>query len=194
VRARFPELPLMVDANSSYRADDAPRLRALDPFGLLMIEQPLGWDDLVEHARLQRELRTPLCLDESLRSPARVRAALELGACRSVNLKVGRVGGFGAALEIEALCRARGVALWCGGMLESGIGRLANVHLQSLRGFTLPGDTSDGRRYFDEDLVDPPVTVAPDGTLEVPRAPGIGHALVFARLERATRFREAFRR
>jgi O-succinylbenzoate synthase len=194
VRARFGSVPLMVDANSAYGLHDAPLLRELDAFELMMIEQPLAWDDIVDHATLQRQLRTPLCLDESLHSPAAVRHALELGACRVVNLKVGRVGGLAAALEIEALCRGRGVPLWCGGMLESGIGRLANVHLQTLPGFTLPGDTAASARYFAEDLVDPPVRVERDGTIAVPEAPGIGHEIRWDRVERATLERAEWRR
>jgi O-succinylbenzoate synthase len=194
VRARFPELPLMVDANNSYTLADRPVFEALDRHRLTMIEQPLGWDDFVDHATLQRALETPLCLDESIRSAAHARQALDLGACRVINLKVGRVGGFTEALALHDLCVSRGVPLWCGGMVESGIGRLANVHLQTLPGFTLPGDTSAGARYFAEDLVDPPVTVAADGTIAVPEGPGIGHAIVWERVERATRWRESWTR
>jgi O-succinylbenzoate synthase len=128
--------------------------------GLMMIEQPLAWSDIVDHAALQRELRTPVCLDESIRSPDDARHALDLGACR--------------------------VPVWCGGMLESGIGRLANVHLQTLPGFSLPGDTSASARYFEEDLVDPPVVVSPEGRIAVPDRPGIGHEIVWPRVERAT--------
>jgi O-succinylbenzoate synthase len=192
VRARFPELPLMVDANSAYTLDDAALLRDLDEHALTMIEQPLAWDDIVDHARLQRELRTPVCLDESIRSTDDARRALDLGACRVVNVKVGRIGGFASLLDLHALCLSRGVPLWCGGMLESGLGRLANVHLQTLPGFTLPGDTSASSRYFAEDLIDPPVEVAPDGTIAVPDGPGLGHAVVWPRVERATRWREAW--
>jgi O-succinylbenzoate synthase len=194
IRARFPDLPLMVDANSAYALADADHLRALDAFGLMMIEQPLGWDDIVDHATLQRQIRTPICLDESIRSGEDARRALELGACRVVNVKVGRVGGFSGALAVHDVCRARGAPVWCGGMLESGIGRLANVHLQTLPGFTLPGDTSASARYFEEDLVDPPVVVRPDGTIAVPEGPGIGHTIVWPRVERATVFREVWTR
>jgi O-succinylbenzoate synthase len=192
VRARFPDLPLMVDANNAYTLAERGVFEALDGYGLTMIEQPLAWDDLVDHASLQRGLRTPLCLDESIRSTAHARHALDLGSCRVINLKVGRVGGFAEALALHDLCVARGVPLWCGGMVESGIGRLANVHLQTLPGFTLPGDTSASARYFAEDLVDPPVTVAADGTIAVPEGPGIGHAIQWDRVERATRWREAW--
>lgn len=192
VRARFPDLPLMVDANNAYTLADRPLFESLDAHGLSMIEQPLAWDDFVDHATLQRSLRTPLCLDESIRSTANARHALDLGSCRIINVKVGRVGGFTEALALHELCVGRGVPLWCGGMVESGIGRLANVHLQTLPGFTLPGDTSASARYFAEDLVDPPVTVASDGTIAVPEGPGIGHAIVWDRVERATRWREAW--
>jgi o-succinylbenzoate synthase len=194
VRARFPDLPLMVDANNAYTLSHRPVLEALDGQGLTMIEQPLAWDDFVDHATLQRGLRTPLCLDESIRSTANARHALDLGACRIINVKVGRIGGFTEALALHELCVARGVPLWCGGMVESGIGRLANVHLQTLPGFTLPGDTSASARYFAEDLVDPPVTVSADGAVAVPEGPGIGHDIVWERVERATRWREAWTR
>jgi O-succinylbenzoate synthase len=194
VRGRFPGLPLMVDANSAYTLEDAPRLARLDSFGLMMIEQPLGWDDIVDHAALAKHLLTPICLDESIRSADDARRALELGACRIVNVKVGRVGGFCGAIAVHDACRARGAPVWCGGMLESGIGRLANVHLQTLPGFTLPGDTSASARYFEEDLVDPPVVVAKDGTIAVPDGPGIGRAIVWPRVERATDFHETWHR
>ena len=194
VRRRFPELPLMADANSAYSLADAPLLEELDQFGLMMLEQPLAWDDVFDHAALQRRIRTPVCLDESIRSARDARHALDLGACGVINLKPGRVGGFQESLAIHDLCRFRGVPLWCGGMLESGIGRLANVHLQTLPGFTLPGDTSASARYFAEDLVDPPVSVSADGLIEVPEGPGIGHEIVWSRVERATRSKEEWRR
>lgn len=194
VRVRFPRLPLMVDANSAYTLADAEHLAALDGHDLTMIEQPLAWDDIVDHAVLARRLATPICLDESIRSAQDARHALEIGACRVVNIKVGRVGGFSSALAIHDLCRARGIPVWCGGMLESGIGRLANVHLQTLPGFTLPGDTAASARYFEEDLVDPPVVVDAQGTIAVPEGAGIGHAIVWPRVERSTTFHEAWRR
>jgi O-succinylbenzoate synthase len=194
IRLRFPDLPLMVDANSAYTLADAERLRALDGFDLMMIEQPLGWDDIVDHATLQRRLRTALCLDESIRSPADARKALELEACRIVNVKVGRVGGFAGAQGVHDTCVAKGAPVWCGGMLESGIGRLANVHLQTLPGFTLPGDTSASARIYEEDLVDPPVVVSNDGTISVPEGPGIGHDILWPRVERATLRKETWTR
>ena len=190
IRGRYPELPLMVDANSAYSLSDAPLFREMDAHRLMMVEQPLAFDDIVDHATLQRQIETPVCLDESIHSAEDARRALDLGACRVVNVKVGRVGGFGEAALVHDVCRARGVPVWCGGMLESGIGRLANVHLQTLPGFTLPGDTSASARYFEEDLVDPPVVVAADGTIAVPEGPGIGHEIVWPRVERATTFRE----
>ena len=160
----------------------------------MMVEQPLAWDDLVDHAALQREIRTAVCLDESIRSAEDARRALDLGSCRVINIKPGRVGGLASSLAVHDLCRARGVPVWCGGMLESGIGRLANVHLQTLPGFTLPGDTAAGARYFEEDLVEPPVTVSREGTIAVPTGPGIGHEIVWDRVERATRMKEEWRR
>jgi o-succinylbenzoate synthase len=194
VRARFPQVPLMVDANSAYALADVALFRDLDEERLMMVEQPLAWDDIVDHAALQRQIRTAVCLDESIRSAEDARRALDLGSCRIINIKPGRVGGFAASLAIHDLCRARAVPVWCGGMLESGIGRLANVHLQALPGFTLPGDTAASARYFEEDLVDPPVTVSRDGAIAVPTRPGIGHEIVWARVERATRFKEEWRR
>jgi O-succinylbenzoate synthase len=194
LRERFPDLPLMVDANSSYTLADTPLFQELDRYGLMMVEQPLAWDDMVDHATLQKAIQTPVCLDESIHSAEDVRRAHSIGACRIINLKVGRIGGFAEARTLEALCRAKGIPLWCGGMLESGIGRLANVHLQTLPGFTLPGDTSASERYFEEDLVDPPVVVSKEGTIRVPDGPGIGHSIVFSRVERATVFREVFTR
>jgi o-succinylbenzoate synthase len=194
VRARFPDLPLMVDANSAYTLADTPLFRELDRDGLMMVEQPLAWDDLVDHATLQRQIKTAVCLDESIRSPEDARRALDLGSCRIINVKAGRVGGLTQSLALHDLCRARGIPVWCGGMLESGIGRLANVHLQTLPGFTLPGDTAASARYFEEDLVDPPVTVSRDGTIAVPTGPGIGHDIVWPRVDRAKRFEEEWRR
>ena len=193
VRSRFGDIPLVADANSAYTLADISTLRRLDAHGLMMIEQPLEWCDIIDHAELQRQLETPVCLDESIRSVDDARRAFDIGACRIINVKVGRVAGFGSALAIERLARERNMPLWCGGMLESGVGRLANVHLQTLPGFTLPGDTSASERYFDEDLVDPPVTVSREGTIRVPRGPGIGHEIVWSRVERATVHSEEWR-
>jgi len=173
VRDRFPDAPLSVDANGAYTLADAPRLRELDELGLLMIEQPLGVGELADHARLQGAIGTPICLDESITSLTTARRALELGSCRVINLKPGRVGGFRAALEIHELCRARDVPLWCGGMLESGVGRAHNVALATLPGFTLPGDLSPSERYWERDLVEPEWRMV-DGALLPLAAPGIG--------------------
>lgn len=187
VRERFPDVPLMADANSAYTLADAQRLAVLDEFDLTMIEQPLAHDDLVDHAILQRQLRTPICLDESVPSLAAARAALALGSGRIVNIKPGRVGGLTVAQAIHDLCRVQGVPVWCGGMLETGIGRAHNVALASLPGFALPGDISASARYFDRDVVEPPFVVEDDGTMRVPTGPGIGVAVQLDRLYAATR-------
>ena len=174
LRQRWPDLPLMVDANSAYTLADADHLAALDAFDLMMIEQPLGYDDIYEHSLLQRRLRTPLCLDESILTPAHARAALELGSCRIINIKPGRVGGLAQAGRMHDVCRERGAAVWCGGLLETGIGRAHNVAIASLPGYILPGDISASERYFERDIVDPPFRLNPDGTIDVPQGPGIG--------------------
>ena len=174
VRGRFPDIRLMVDANSAYTLADAPLLRALDEFGLMMIEQPLAYDDREDHAKLQSQIRTPVCLDESVRSAEDARKAIELGACRIVNVKLGRVGGHSEARRVEAVCREAGVPVWCGGMLEAGIGRAHNIAMATLQGFTLPGDVSASSRYWAEDIIDPPVNVTPRGTIVAPDGPGIG--------------------
>jgi len=174
VRRRHPDVPLSVDANAAYTLADRDHLRRLDRFGLQMIEQPLDHDDLVDHAELQRSLETPICLDESIGGVRAARQALELGSCRVVNMKVGRVGGLSQALAIHDLCLERGVPVWCGGMLESGVGRAHNIALASLPGFTLPGDISASRRYFARDIIVPEVEVDPSGMVEVPRRAGLG--------------------
>ena len=192
IRERFGDVPLMVDANAAYRPEDAAHLAALDAFGLMMIEQPLDYEDLVEHARLQHALATPICLDESIRSARDAGAALELGACRIINIKPGRVGGFAESIRIHDLCAARGVPVWHGGMLETGVGRAHNLHLSSLANFSLPGDVAASRRYFVPDLIEPPVEVRSDGTIAVPGGCGIGVAIVPERVERATLQRTVF--
>lgn len=192
VRGRFPDLSFMLDANSAYSLADAEVFRRIDASRPTMIEQPLAHDDIVDHAALQRRIATPICLDESIHSGENARKAIEIGATKVINIKAGRVGGLAGAKRIHDVCLARGIPVWCGGMLESGIGRLANVHLQTLPGFTLPGDTSASARYFAEDLIDPPVTVAADGTVAVPEGPGIGHEIVWPRVERATVAREVW--
>jgi O-succinylbenzoate synthase len=186
VRERHPEVPLQVDANSAYTLEDVETLKALDEFGLLLIEQPLAHDDIVDHARLQARLATPICLDESIHTVNDARKALELGSCRVINIKVSRVGGLREARRIHDLCLARGVPVWCGGMHEFGIGRAANVAMASLPGFTLPGDVSGSDKYYREDLVEPPI-LADRGAVAVPTGPGIGHRPLIDRIARQTR-------
>src|SRR5712664_3943300 len=176
LRQEFPRIKLMVDANSAYRQEDLPLLQQLDAFHLMMIEQPLGWDDLYGHVQLQKKLQTPICLDECIHSEEQARAAVELGACKIINIKLGRVGGYTVARRIHDFCQQRGVPVWCGGMLESGIGRAHNIALSTLPNFTLPGDVTASNRYWAEDLIDPEVTVSPQGTIRVPTGPGIGFA------------------
>lgn len=175
IRGRFPQVRLMVDANSAYQLDDGPDLKRLDEFYLMMIEQPLAWDDIYEHAQLQAQLQTPICLDEPISSARVAAAALALKACRVVNIKLGRVGGHSEARKVHDLCQALGVPVWCGGMLESGIGRAHNVAMSTLLNFVLPGDVSASRRYWDEDVIEPEVEVTPQGTIHVPTAPGLGY-------------------
>jgi len=186
IRRRHPQILLSVDANAAYTLADAGLLRQLDAYDLLMIEQPLAHDDLLDHARLQKDLKTAICLDESITGHDRARQALDTGACRIVNMKIGRVGGYSEALRIHGLCVERAVPLWCGGMMESGIGRAHNVALASLPGFTLPGDISASRRYFERDVIVPPVEVAADGTVAVPTAAGHGFDVDLAFLESRT--------
>ncbi len=177
VRERYPDVPLMVDANSAYTLADLELLRELDQFDLTMIEQPLAHDDMWDHRVLQATLRTPICLDESVKSPADARRALEMDACGVINIKAGRVGGLSPAREIARIAEAAGIPVWCGGMLESGVGRVHNLHLSSLSGFSLPGDVAASERYFTEEVIEPPVTVDPDGTIPIPEGEGIGVAL-----------------
>jgi o-succinylbenzoate synthase len=185
VREAHPDIALSVDANASYTLDDVNVFRALDELGLVMIEQPLHHEDLVDHAKLQARIRTDLCLDESIRSAAAAAAAIELGACRIVNVKQGRVGGVLEARRVHDVCEAQDVPVWCGGMLETGIGRATNLALAAMPNFRLPGDTSASRRYFDEDLTEP-FELSPDGTMPVPTGPGIGVDPAPERLEAAT--------
>jgi len=192
VRRAFPEVPLMVDANGAYRLADAEHLARLDEFDLTMIEQPLAHDDLYEHSLLQRQLRTPICLDESIYTPAQARAALELGSCRIINIKPGRVGGLAQARRIHDLCLERGVPVWCGGLLEVGIGRAHNVAIASLPGYTLPGDVSASDRYFERDVIAPPFALNPDGTITVPTGLGLGVEVDLEFLEHVTVRRESF--
>ncbi|MGA7362342.1 MAG: o-succinylbenzoate synthase [Candidatus Dormiibacterota bacterium] len=193
VRQRFPATPLMLDANSAYSLADLDQLRALDQFDLMMIEQPLAHDDLIDHAALQAQIETSICLDESVESLADLRAAIALGSGRILNIKAGRVGGLISAVQLHDSCQEARWPVWCGGMLETGIGRAANLALASLPGFTLPGDTSASNRYFEQDILLQPFQLSRDGTLPVPSDPGLGVELDRRRLEQSTVHREEFR-
>ncbi len=186
VRGRFPKIKLQVDANAAYTIADLPLLKELDRFGLLMVEQPFAYDDLVDHAALQRELSTPICLDESISSLNAARAALALGSCKVINIKPGRVGGLTQAVAIHDECQAKLVPVWCGGMLESGIGRAHNLALASLPNFSLPNDISASRRYWEHDIIEPEFELNRDGTISLPKGPGIGVEVLQDRLEAAT--------
>jgi O-succinylbenzoate synthase len=186
LRQDFPRIKLMVDANSAYTLNDWPLLKQLEGFYLMMIEQPLGWDDLYGHVALQKKLDTPICLDECIHTEEQARAAIELGACKIINIKLGRVGGFTVARRIHDLCQKHAIPVWCGGMLESGIGRAHNIALSTLPNFTLPGDVTASKRYWDEDIIEPEVTVSPQGTIAVPQGPGIGFEPRLERIEKLT--------
>ena len=190
LRKRWPRIRLMVDANSAYRLEDAPLLKQLDPFGLMMIEQPLGWDDIYSHAKLQKQLETPIWLDECIHAFCHAVAAIETGACKIINMKLGRVGGHTAARRIHDLCKERGIPVWCGGMLESGIGRAQNIALSTLENFILPGDVAASKRYWAEDIIEPEVEVSSKGTIKVPQTPGIGYEPKISRIEKLTVRRE----
>jgi O-succinylbenzoate synthase len=190
LRLQFPRIRLMVDANSAYRLEDWPHLKRLEAYYLMMIEQPLGWDDIFSHVELQRKLDTPICLDECIHTEDHARAAIELGACRIINIKLGRVGGYTPARKIHDLCQSKQIPVWCGGMLESGIGRAHNIALSTLQNFSLPGDVTASRRYWTEDVIDPEVTVTPQGTIHVPNGPGIGYAPRIDRIEAITARKE----
>jgi len=176
IRQDFPRIKLSVDANSAYRQEDIQLLKQLDAYYLMMIEQPLGWDDLFGHVAIQKALQTPICLDECIHTYEQAEAAIALGACKIINIKLGRVGGFHEAKRIHDLCQQHAIPVWCGGMLEAGIGRAHNIAMSTLPNFTLPGDVSASRRYWHEDIITPEVTVAPQGTIHVLDAPGIGFA------------------
>src|SRR2546421_10607938 len=184
VRARFPEIRLMGDANSAYQLKDAPLFRSMDEFNLMMIEQPLAYDDILDHAELQRQIQTSVCLDESIRTPANAQHAIDLCACRIINIKLGRVGGHNEAKHVEQIARERNIPVWCGGMLESGVGRAHNIAMATLAGFTLPGDVSASARYWKEDIIEPAVKVTSQGTIIAPEKPGIGFQINRARIDR----------
>jgi len=186
VRERFPEIRLMGDANSAYTLADVALFKALDEFKLMMIEQPLRHDDMFDHAELQKQIKTPVCLDESVKTPEDAQHAIALGACRIINVKLGRVGGHAQAKRVEQICREQNIPVWCGGMLESGIGRAHNIAMATLAGFTLPGDVSASARYWEEDIIEPPVTVTSRGTIVAPDKPGIGFEVNSARIDRLT--------
>jgi O-succinylbenzoate synthase len=175
VRSRFPTIKLMADANSAYTLADAGRLKALDEFYLMMIEQPLGYDEIIDHAKLQAQLQTPICLDECIRSAHQAEQAIQMGACRIINIKLGRVGGFAGAKAVHDVAQAASIPVWCGGMLEAGIGRAHNIALSTLPGFVLPGDISASKRYWKRDIIHPAVEVTPAGTIEIRDQPGFGY-------------------
>lgn len=186
VRREFPDTPIMADANSAYTLDDLELFQALDELDLTMFEQPLAHDDIVDHRHLQAQLRTPVCLDESIHSADDARQAIELGSCKIINIKIGRVGGIAESLKIEKICRDSGIDVWCGGMLETGVGRAHNVAIASLPGFTLPGDTAPSARYWAQDIIEPEVTME-QGQVAVPTAAGLGYDLREDLLEELTR-------
>ena len=175
VREQFPDIRLSVDANCAYRLEDADHLRKFDDFQLLMMEQPLEWDDIHSHARLQAQIRTAICLDECINCAGHAYAAIHMNACKIINIKLGRVGGHSGASKVHDVCWEHAVPVWCGGMLETGIGRAHNIAMSTLPGFTLPGDVSASSRYWDEDIVEPPIEVTEAGTIHVPRTSGLGY-------------------
>ena len=186
VREQFPEILLMGDANSAYTLDDVPLFKALDEFDLMMFEQPLAYDDMFDHAELQKRIKTPICLDESIKTPADAKHAMALRACKIINVKLGRVGGHAQAKQVERIARENEIPVWCGGMLESGIGRAHNIAMATLAGFTLPGDVSASARYWEEDIIEPPVTVSSHGTITAPDGPGIGFEVNEGRIKELT--------
>ncbi|RIJ66934.1 o-succinylbenzoate synthase [Rummeliibacillus sp. POC4] len=185
IRERFPDVPLMADANSAYSLEDAALLKQLDEFNLTMIEQPLASDDIIDHATLQKQLKTPICLDESIHSLEDARKAVELGSCGIINIKIGRVGGLTESKKIHDYCESKGIPVWCGGMLESGIGRAHNVAITTLSNFIMPGDTAGSERYWERDIIDPEVIVE-NGYITVPDEPGIGYEPNLERIEKFT--------
>ena len=190
VRERFPDILLMGDANSAYSLSDGPLFKALDEYKLMMLEQPLAYDDMFDHAELQKQIQTPICLDETIKTPADAKHAIALRACQIINVKLGRVGGHTPAKLVEEIAREKGIPVWCGGMLESGIGRAHNIAMATLAGFTLPGDVSASSRYWEEDIIDPPVIVSSRGTIAAPDKPGIGFDIKLERIERLTTRKE----
>lgn len=182
VRRHFPDVPLMADANSAYSLHDIEHLKKFDDLNLMMIEQPLGHDDILEHAKLQQQLQTPICLDESIHSLNDVKMAIELGSCKIINVKIGRVGGLTESKRINEYCKKHNISIWCGGMLEAGIGRAHNIAITTLDQFVLPGDTSASKRYWKQDIIEPEVTME-NGLIHVPTDPGIGYKINWNALE-----------
>ncbi len=193
VRHRWPAITLSCDANSAYRLRDLDHLATFDAFDLLMIEQPLWHDDFFYHSMLQKRIDTPICLDESIRNRRDALAAIEMESCRIINIKLGRVGGFSEAIAVHNAAQERGIPVWCGGMLESGIGRAHNIALSTLENFSLPGDVSASARYWKEDIIEPEVTVTPQGEIEIPDTPGRGYEVRADLIERLTVRKEAIR-
>lgn len=192
VRKHFPDAPLMVDANSAYSLEDINLFKELDQFNLTMIEQPLAHDDIIDHSILQKEINTPICLDESIHNIEDVRKALFLGSCKIINIKIGRVGGLHEAKKIHDLCLAQHIPVWCGGMLEAGIGRAHNIAITSLSNFSIPGDTSPSSRYWDEDILEEPIEFSQPGKLRVPDRPGIGVKVNQKRLNKYTNYLKVY--
>ncbi len=190
LRTKHPSIKLSVDANCAYTLDDAPLFKQLDRFYLMMAEQPLGWNDMYGHAELQKRVETPICLDELITSVPGARLAAEIGAGKIINLKLGRVGGHTVVKRIQSLCATKDIPNWCGGMLETGIGRAHNIALSTLPNFTLPGDVSASKRYWAEDIIEPEVTVTPQGTIKVPHGPGIGFEPKLGLIEKLTARKE----
>jgi len=186
LRERFPRIRLMGDANCDYEPSDIPHLKTFERFFLMMLEQPLAYDDLYSHRALQQVTTTPICLDECIHGYPQAVEAIEIGACKIINIKLGRVGGHTAARRIHDLCRDKGIPVWCGGMLESGIGRAHNIAMSTLENFTLPGDVSASKRYWQEDIIDPEVTVSSQGTIRAPERPGTGYEPKREMIERLT--------
>ncbi|WP_096437340.1 o-succinylbenzoate synthase [Alteribacter populi] len=191
VRKAFPDIALMADANSAYTLSDLDHLKKLDELNLTMIEQPLAHDDIVDHATLQKAVTTPICLDESIHSLDDTRRALELGSCKIINIKIGRVGGLTESKKIHDYCAKNNVPVWCGGMLEAGVGRAHNIALTSLGNFTLPGDTAASSRYWENDIIDPEVVVS-NGVIQIPEVPGIGYHINRQVLEESTLEKQEF--
>lgn len=191
IRRNYPDLSLMADANSAYTLADIDRLKELDQFSLLMIEQPLGFDDIIDHAILQAQMETPICLDESIVTFADARKAVELGSCKVINIKIGRVGGLGEAKRIHDYCLAKGIPVWAGGMIEFGISRAHNLALASLPGFTIPGDISGSNRYWEEDIIEPEISVS-NGMITIPDRPGFGFEINQKRLREVITHEEKF--